>query len=150
MKSGPESELLDHYLARARAAGRGLGISEVAMREFAESRAPDTDRRRDEEAAQLIGATARDGIVIALDERGRDHDSAAFSRLIGDRLGDGTPEIAFLIGGPDGHGEEVRQKAAATISFGRATWPHRLVRIMLAEQVYRAITILAGHPYHRE
>lgn len=150
MKSGPETDLFDRYLDRARAAGRSLGIGDIAVRELAESRAASADRRREDEAGLLLGSVGADACLVALDEHGRDQPSAGLASFIGDRLADGTAEIAFLIGGPDGHGSAVRRQAALVIAFGRATWPHRLVRVMLAEQLYRATTILTGHPYHRE
>lgn len=150
MKSGPESELLDRYLARARATGKSVGIGEIAVREFAESRAPGADQRRADEAGQLLSALPGDAWLVALDEHGKDESSAALAALFEARLADATPEIAFAIGGPDGHGEAIAQRANRVLRFGRATWPHRLVRVMLAEQIYRAATILSGHPYHRE
>ena len=150
MKSGPESELLERYLDRARATGRTLGIGEIAIREFAESRAARTEQRRGEEGDLLLASISGNAHVIALDEHGRDDTSAALATLIEAKLADGTPELAFLIGGPDGHGPQIRQRTGLMLAFGRATWPHRLVRVMLAEQLYRAMTILSGHPYHRE
>lgn len=150
MKSGPETELLDRYVERARKAGRALGITRIEIREIPESRAASADRRRAEEADALVAAVPAGALVIALDERGRDNDSQALAGLIEARLADATPEIAFLVGGPDGHGDGIASRAAMVIRFGKATWPHQLVRIMLAEQLYRAVTILSGHPYHRE
>lgn len=150
MKSGPESEMFDRFLGRARATGRTVGISDVTLREFAESRAANAAQRRDEEAGLLLGSLPGDCRLVALDEKGKDESSTAIAAMIGARLADATPEIAFAIGGPDGHGSELLRRASLVLRFGHATWPHRLVRIMLAEQVYRATTILSGHPYHRE
>ena len=149
MKAGPENELLDRYCDRARKAGKAIGIPELAIREIAESRAARPQARRDEEASTLVAALSPDAIVVCLDEHGRDETSESLARMIERRLGDATPEIAFLIGGPDGHGQAVRDRATLTLAFGKATWPHQLVRVMLAEQLYRAVTILTGHPYHR-
>ncbi|HSO48392.1 MAG TPA: 23S rRNA (pseudouridine(1915)-N(3))-methyltransferase RlmH [Rhizobiaceae bacterium] len=150
MKSGPETELFARYEDRASKAGRQLGLSAVSRREFAESRLPRAQARRDEEASALLGALSPGAVAIALDERGEDIDSAAFAALLRSHLDGGTSELAFLIGGPDGHGEAALTVARKTIRFGRLTWPHQIVRILLAEQIYRAITILTGHPYHRE
>jgi 23S rRNA (pseudouridine1915-N3)-methyltransferase len=148
MKSGPETLLLERYLERAARIARSLGIAGIEVRQIRESAAPDATRRRAEESALLLGAVAG-AHVVALDERGSDLTSAELAGLLGARLGDGTAEIRFLIGGPDGHGDAVLAAARQRIAFGRATWPHQLVRVMLAEQIYRAATILAGHPYHR-
>ena len=150
MKAGPETVLLERYCDRARKAGKAVGIAELAVREIAESRAQKAAQRRDEEAAGLVASLAPDALIVCLDEHGRDQPSEKLARMIEQRLGDATPEIAFLIGGPDGHGKAVRERAAMTLAFGAATWPHQLVRVMLAEQLYRAVTILSGHPYHRD
>ena len=88
--------------------------------------------------------------MVALDERGRDLTSRDLASTFGRWRDDARTRLAFLIGGPDGHGDAVRARADLLLSFGRMTWPHRLVRVMLAEQLYRAATILAGHPYHRD
>jgi 23S rRNA (pseudouridine1915-N3)-methyltransferase len=150
MKSGPETDLFARYADRAAKAGRHLGISAVACRELAESRNPKTNARRDEEAATMLAALSPGAVGIALDEHGEDIDSPAFAALLRSNLDGGTGDLAFLIGGPDGHGEAVKAAARKTIRFGALTWPHQIVRVLLAEQLYRAVTILSGHPYHRE
>lgn len=150
MKSGPETELYARYQERAARSGRQLGITAVAHRELPESRNADARRRRDEEAAAMVGALSPGSTAIALDEKGEDIDSAAFAALLRSSIDGGTGELAFLIGGPDGHGQAVAAAVRRTIRFGRLTWPHQIVRILLAEQLYRAVTILSGHPYHRE
>ena len=86
--------------------------------------------------------------LVALDERGRSIDSAAFAQYLG-RFRDAATDVIFAIGGADGLSPELRGKAKLVIAFGAATWPHQMVRVMLLEQIYRAATILAGHPYHR-
>lgn len=101
------------------------------------------------EGALLLGAVAKGAEIVALDPLGADLTSDAFAERIGRWRDGGTPELAFLIGGADGHAAEIRTQAAEVLAFGRLTWPHMLVRLMLAEQLYRASTILAGHPYHR-
>ncbi len=148
MKTGPERELLDRYVDRAAKQGRSLGITRVELREVAESRAPRPDDRRAEEAAALLDGLGERVTVIALDERGRTMGSDAFAALLGERIAEGR-DLAVLIGGADGHGEAVRGRADLTLAFGAMTWPHQIVRILAAEQLYRATTILAGHPYHR-
>lgn len=102
-----------------------------------------------EEAALLLGAVPAGAVIVALDERGRDLPSAELATRLGAWRDQGRAEIAFLIGGADGLDETVRARADLLLAFGRATWPHLLVRAMLVEQIYRAQTILAGHPYHR-
>lgn len=148
MKAGPERELLDRYVDRAAKQGRGLGLTRVEVRETAESRAARPDDRRAEEATALLDGLAERTAVIALDERGRTMESDAFAAFLGARIDEGR-DVAVLIGGADGHGEAVRARADLVLAFGAMTWPHQIVRILAAEQIYRATTILAGHPYHR-
>ena len=88
-------------------------------------------------------------LLIALDERGDSPTSERFAEMLGEARDRGTPNTVLMIGGPDGHGQELLSRAGHRISFGRLTWPHQIVRILAAEQVYRAVTILSGHPYHR-
>jgi 23S rRNA (pseudouridine1915-N3)-methyltransferase len=148
LKAGAERELYERYLARASAAGRRHGLA-FATRELPESRAASEATRRDQEAAALISSVPAGAVLVALDEHGKAMDSAAFATRIAGWRDDGAPVIVFAIGGPDGHGPGVAAKAALRLAFGAMTWPHQLVRIMLAEQLYRAVTIISGHPYHR-
>ncbi len=148
MKAGPERELLDRYVDRAAKQGRGLGITRVEVRETGESRGARADDRRAEEAADLLDGLSDKTTVIALDERGRAMSSEAFATFLGERIAEGR-DLAIVIGGADGHGEAVRARADLVLAFGAMTWPHQIVRILAAEQIYRATTILAGHPYHR-
>jgi 23S rRNA (pseudouridine1915-N3)-methyltransferase len=101
------------------------------------------------EATRLLAAVPERALVVALDERGEDLASADLAGHLGHWRDDGVRAVAFLIGGADGLAARVRERAALLLAFGRMTWPHQLVRLMLAEQLYRAATILAGHPYHR-
>lgn len=149
MKSGPEKELAGRYLQRLSMAGRNIGIDYDGLVEAAESRARSCAQRRQEEGRLLIDH-ADGAMVVLLDERGKNIASADFARHIGRMRDDGARSMLFAIGGPDGHGEEVREHASLTLAFGAQTWPHQLMRVMLAEQLYRAVTILAGHPYHRQ
>lgn len=147
-KAGAERDLADRYLERARLAGRALGLA-VDLKDIDESRARRPADRKADEAKALAAALSPETQVITLDETGRTLDSAAFAQLIGAARDGGLSSLALVIGGPDGLDQAFRQRAAHVIAFGAMTWPHQLVRIMAAEQVYRAVTILAGHPYHR-
>lgn len=148
MKAGPERELLDRYLDRAVKQGRGLGIGRVEVREVAESRNLRAEDRKTEEAAALLAAMTDTTRVVALDEAGRTLSSQAFADDLAATLAGGR-DLAILIGGADGHGPAVLARADLVLAFGAMTWPHQIVRILAAEQIYRATTILAGHPYHR-
>ncbi len=149
MKQGPERELVARYLERARASGRALSLTQFDILEQAESRAGSADARKAEEARQLLAALP-EGVVVALDEQGRSQGSVAFAEQLARWRDAGRPAVSFVIGGADGLHQSVRERAELTLSFSPLTWPHQLVRIMLAEQLYRATTILSGHPYHRE
>jgi 23S rRNA (pseudouridine1915-N3)-methyltransferase len=148
-KAGPEKELASRYLERAAAAGRSLGFTGIEIREIDESRARRPEDRKLEEAkaiSVLLGTGAK---IIAFDETGKTWNSGDFAGYLGDVRDRGTSSLGLVIGGPDGLDADLRAKASAIVAFGAMTWPHQLVRIMAAEQIYRAITILAGHPYHR-
>ncbi len=149
MKQGPERELVSRYLDRARATGKPLALTGFDVLEFSESRAGSAEARKDEEARTLIAALP-EGVRVVLDEHGKSISSQAFATQLGRWRDDGRPAVSFVIGGADGHGRELLQSAALTLSFSPLTWPHQLVRIMLTEQLYRTTTILSGHPYHRE
>ena len=88
-------------------------------------------------------------LIVVLDERGKAFDSAEFARFVGDAADNGQRDMAFIIGGADGIDPDLRDRARLVLNLGRLTWPHQLVRILIAEQLYRAVTILTGHPYHR-
>ncbi len=141
-RTGPFRHLFDDYAARCPWPVR---LVEVTAR----ANLPD-ERRMAEEAERLLQAVPDGAVVVALDERGQDLDSQSFAARISHWQGEGRRELACLIGGPDGLAPAVLERADEILAFGRMTWPHRLVRVMLAEQLYRAATILAGHPYHRE
>lgn len=149
LKAGPERELAERYLDRADKAGRAIGFSSVSAREIVESRARETLQRKEEEARNLLTDLPPGALLIALDERGDSPTSERFAEMLGEARDRGTPNAVLLIGGPDGHGQELLSRAGHRISFGRLTWPHQIVRILAAEQIYRAVTILSGHPYHR-
>jgi 23S rRNA (pseudouridine1915-N3)-methyltransferase len=149
LKQGPERELAAWYCKRAAATGRPLGWRQVEIIEIRESRAPDRDRRRTEESIALANIIPDGALVAALDERGENLDSAALAGLIRQWRADGRACACFIIGGADGLAPRLMERAKVRLAFGTATWPHQLVRIMLLEQIYRAGTILSGHPYHR-
>lgn len=149
LKAGPERELIDRYLKRAMAAGKKLGLT-FAVREIAESRAADTARRKKEEAIALLAAVPTSAVLVALDETGKTLDSRAMADRVGGWRDGGAQDLVFALGGADGHGEALLAKASLRLAFGPMTWPHQLARLMLAEQLYRTVTILAGHPYHRD
>jgi 23S rRNA (pseudouridine1915-N3)-methyltransferase len=140
-RAGPERALFDHYRKRS---PWPLRLVELAP----QARLP-LERRRADEALRLLRSVPDGAVMIALDERGAQLDTLAFARRLAGWREQGRSEIAFLIGGPDGLGAPVLERAALVLALGPMTWPHRLVRVMLAEQLYRAQTILAGHPYHR-
>ena len=113
-------------------------------------RRADDPQRRDDEARLLLAAADGAEIVTALDERGRQFTSQSFAEQIRAWRDRGIRDLALLIGGADGHGSTVLDRADVTLALSTMTWPHLLVRVMLAEQIYRASTILSGHPYHRQ
>lgn len=146
LRGGPESDLINEYAARIRSSGRAVGVTAFDVREIEAPKSLSGENRRERESALLADATP-DARRIALDERGEPVTSAEFAARIARLRDDGAGEIAYLIGGADGH--HATLQAEARIAFGRTTFPHRLIRVMLAEQIYRAVTILSGHPYHR-
>ena len=148
LKAGPERELFERYLKRAEASGRTLGLA-FGVREFPESRAAASDLRKAQEGASLRGAVAQGATIVALDERGRNLTSPEFADRIRAWRDGGQTNVVLALGGPDGHAAEFLAAASLKIALGAMTWPHQLARIMLAEQLYRAVTILSGHPYHR-
>ena len=148
LKDGPERELFDRYWSRLATSGRAIGITAVSLKEIPESRAREADVRRSEEGRQLAEAT-RGLATIVLDERGKTMASDQFARHLSGVTSGGHAGIAVLIGGPDGHGADVLAGASLRLSIGPMTLPHGLVRVIVAEQLYRAATIVAGHPYHR-
>ena len=149
LKDGAERELFARYRDRFEAAARRLGIQPVAWQETGESRARAAPKRRAEEGAALLRLARDADFVIMLDQHGQMLSSEAFAALLARVRDSGVKTAAILVGGADGLSAEVLAKACAKVSFGAITLPHQLARIVLAEQLYRAATILAGHPYHR-
>ena len=150
LRRGAYLELADDYAARVRRTGPAVGISNLSIIDGEAPKSLQGAPRQDAEAKRLLKTAVKADRKIAMDERGRRMDSAAFARLIGDWRDAGVRETAFLIGGADGLRDDLRNDADAVIAMGDMTWPHQLARVMLCEQLYRAVTILAGYPYHRE
>jgi 23S rRNA (pseudouridine1915-N3)-methyltransferase len=148
LKSGPERELVERYRQRAEGIGRSLGFSGPDLVDWAESRARREEERRREEADQLL-SRAGSFALVAFDERGRSISSETFAQRVAAWRDAGRPGLACVIGGPDGLDPRVRDRADLILSFGALTLPHQIVRALVVEQLYRALTILAGHPYHR-
>ncbi len=149
LKAGPERELCDRYLERARKSGSRMGFRAFSVSEIAESRAARGDDRIADEAERLTGLAGKGGKIICLDAGGELLTSEMLARTLSRNAEAGEPRVTFFVGGPDGLGEGILANADLVLSFGRVTWPHQIVRVLLAEQLYRAMTILSGHPYHR-
>ena len=150
LKADGERELVARYAERIDGLGRTHALGPLKIVEIAESRAAGAPERKADEATALLKATGDRGKLVALDERGKALTSRAFADLICRERDAGVPELAFCIGGPDGHGETLLTRAPLKLSLSAMTLPHALARAVLAEQIYRAVTILAGHPYHRD
>ena len=145
MRSGPERALVDDYVTRFDRTGRALGLGPLAEHEVEDKRGGGMEA----EAELLARAIPGGAMLVTLDERGRVMSSPEFAAELARWRDGGRQDVAFVIGGADGIAPSLRSKADFSISFGRMVWPHMLVRVMLAEQLYRAATILAGGPYHR-
>ena len=149
LKRGPETELAERYRKRTVQTGRQLGLRDVEIIEIRERRADDAGKRMIEESIALANVIPQGAAVVLLDAKGENIDSAGLAGLLAKWRADDRPAVVFLIGGADGLAASLRDKAELRLAFGAATWPHQLVRVMLLEQLYRATTILTGHPYHR-
>jgi 23S rRNA (pseudouridine1915-N3)-methyltransferase len=150
LKGGPERELAGRYRDRAITAGRSLGLRGPEVIEVKESRARDTERRITEESIALAGALPDNAVKVVLDSQGQNVSSDGLAQLIRAWRDGGREAVCFIAGGADGLAGGLLGAADMSVAFGSATWPHQLVRIMLMEQLYRAMTILSGHPYHRD
>ncbi len=150
LKDDEERSIVARYAKRFGQTGKPLGLGPLTIVELPESRAATADARKTDEALRLLKAAGDAGLKIALDAGGRHYPSAIFAKLLGKQADSGVKACAFLIGGPDGHGDDVLKTADFRLSLGAMTLPHGLARVVIAEQLYRAATILAGHPYHRE
>ncbi len=146
IRSGPERSLIDDYVQRVDRTGRALSLGPVLEHEQDDRKAS----TQPEQGRALLRAIPDGARVVALDERGAVMSSRDFARMIADARDGGAGDMAFVIGGADGLDPSVRERADSLLSFGPMVWPHMLVRVMLAEQLYRAASILAGGPYHRD
>ena len=145
LRAGPEHELVDDYLNRFDRTGRALGLGPASMTEV-------EDRKgggKKSESTLLEKSIPKNALICVLDERGEVISSTTFATRLALWRDASLQDVAFLIGGADGIDQGLRRRADATLSFGKMVWPHMLARVMLAEQLYRAATILAGGPYHR-
>jgi 23S rRNA (pseudouridine1915-N3)-methyltransferase len=149
LKAGPERELAERYRERVAKTGRAVGLRDIEIIEIRESRAQEAGKRVLEESIALANIIPERAAIAVLDERGENLESASLTGLIKSWRDAGRPAAVFVIGGADGLGAELKRRADLKLAFGAATWPHQFVRIMLLEQLYRTVTILAGHPYHR-
>jgi 23S rRNA (pseudouridine1915-N3)-methyltransferase len=149
LKRGPERDLAERFHDRAVTAGRALGFRAIDLVELDESQARRAEERIAAEGVALAGHVPAAACAVALDRRGDNLTSETLAQRLAGWRDQGVPATVFLIGGADGLAEELCQRARLRLAFGAATWPHQLARIMLLEQLYRCMTILAGHPYHR-
>lgn len=149
LKQGAERDLYQRYAERIDKSARAAGLGALTLTEVAEARAGSATARQRAEADALLAKIPGDAVVVALDETGQAVSSAEFAALLKRLRSDGAPTLTFAIGGPDGHGAALLERADRVLSLGPMTLPHGLVRVILAEQIYRALTIMAGHPYHR-
>ncbi len=145
MRAGPERALYDDYILRADRTGRALGLGPTTLHEVEDKKGGGPAA----EAALLDRALPDGAVRVALDERGRTLTSPKFATRIAEWRDAGRGDLAFVIGGADGIDPALRSTMDFSLSFGAMVWPHMLARVMLAEQIYRATTILAGGPYHR-
>ncbi len=144
-----EGVLTDDFVHRAAQMGKRLGFQSVAVEEVAVSKSREISKRMAEEAEKLSARVPDGAHIIMLDAKGKGMTSEDFAEMLGALRDAGTKDLAFVIGGPDGLSPLPGKRAGRSLAFGPQTWPHLLVRAMLSEQIYRALTILAGHPYHR-
>lgn len=149
LKDEIEQAHFRRYAALFDAAARGLRMPPLQMIEFSESRVATAERRKADEARDFAARTPSGARLLALDAGGELLTSPALAALLQHHREAATPALVFAVGGPDGHDAALLSSATAKLSFGRITLPHGLARIVLAEQLYRALTIIAGHPYHR-
>jgi 23S rRNA (pseudouridine1915-N3)-methyltransferase len=149
LKDGPERDLAERYCKRATQTGRSVGLTGIDIVEIKDSRASDPTRRMFEESIAIANLIPERAVVVLLDQRGESLSSSDFAGHLQAWRTEDKPAVVFIIGGADGLAPGLKDKSKLTMAFGAATWPHQMVRVMLLEQIYRAVTILSGHPYHR-
>ena len=144
-----EGVLVEDFIGRAQKMGRNLGFPAVTVEEIAVSKVRDLATRMKDEGERLADKLPDGAHIVLLDAKGKGMTSEDFAEFLGALRDAGTRDLAFVIGGPDGLGSLPGKKSGRSLAFGPQTWPHLLARALLSEQIYRAMTILAGHPYHR-
>lgn len=149
LKEAADRDLCERYAKRFSQTGRAIGLGPLEVVELMEARQPTAEGRKNDEAERVLKIAGKADLMIALDVAGRHVTSEAFAALLAKERDSGVKQTVLLIGGPDGHGEAVLAQAKLKLSLSAMTLPHGLARILLAEQLYRAATILSGHPYHR-
>ncbi len=150
LKSGAESQLYERYLKLSNLSHKKIKIGPTKLIEVTECRSSNKLDRLNQEAKSLLSKINSNVLMITLEERGKILTSQEFSEKLLDYRDSGVSELVFVIGGPDGIGQEIIKKAQFSLSLGKMTFPHGLVRVLLTEQLYRSITIITGHPYHRD
>ena len=148
LRDGPERTLAVRYADRIAQLSKNSGFT-FAITEMAESKKARPSDRRQDEGDRIAGALPADAALIVLDAGGKQIDSDELARRLTGWRDQAIAAVIFVIGGPDGVSPELLERADMVLSFGKPTWPHQLIRVMLAEQLYRAVTISVGHPYHR-
>lgn len=149
LKEAADRDLCERYAKRFSQTGRSIGLGPLEFIEIMEARQPTADGRKNDESDRILKVTGKADLMIALDVTGRQMTSEAFAGMLARERDGGAKQAAFLIGGPDGHGPAALAQAKLKLSLSAMTLPHGLARVVLAEQLYRAATILSGHPYHR-
>lgn len=149
LKEGPERDLAERYRKRATQTGRSVGLTGIDIVEIKESRASDPGRRMLEESIAIANLIPQRAVTVLLDQRGENLSSSDFAGRLQAWRTEDKPAVVLIIGGADGLAPGLKDKSQLTMAFGAATWPHQMVRVMLLEQIYRVVTILSGHPYHR-
>jgi 23S rRNA (pseudouridine1915-N3)-methyltransferase len=143
LKSGPEKDLVDDYVSRFNKAGPSIGLRSLTLVDLASGGGLDAEGER------LLNAVPAGAPVIRMDEHGSQQSSVQFANKLERMRDDGTSELCFLIGGAAGYSKAVRQAFPDRLALGPQTWPHRLVKVMISEQLYRAVSLLSGSPYHK-
>lgn len=146
LRNGPEKQLIDDYLTRFTRTGRAYGFSDISITEVEDKKGGG----KETEADLLLATIPKASKIITLDEHGKILSSPQFSQKLSHWRDDAPNCIVFIIGGADGLSEKIKSQASFSISLGKMVWPHMLVRLMLSEQLYRATSIMANNPYHRE
>lgn len=144
IKRGPERAMVDDYMSRAKKLAKPLGFRDIQEIEV------DVGPDKAGEGQKLLAKVPDGAKLVLFDETGESTTSRSLARKVGKLRDDGCPELCFVIGGADGFTDEIKAQAADKICLGKLTWPHKLVRVMASEQIYRSLSLLAGTPYHRD